>query len=165
MNDLRFSTPPAEVEEKKETENSNVKRKFNIRKYFLFALVLIVLLAALFFLPSLFSKAKENFSFWGGGSAEAGSEYYAVFLDNSQVYFGRLVSKSAGEMVISDVYYLQAGGEEVSARLNDQRFTLIKLGQELHGPTSDMMINMQHVVFYENLRADSKVVESIRNKK
>jgi len=92
------------------------------------------------------------------------SEYYAVFLDNDQVYFGKMISKSKEEMTLSNVYYLQAN-TATNAELNDQRFTLIKLGQELHGPTEEMKINVEHVVFYEQLREDSKVVGSIRDQK
>jgi hypothetical protein len=38
---------------------------------------------------------------------------------------------------------------------------LVKLGNELHGPTDELYINPNQVVFYEFLRDDSKVVESI----
>ena len=91
--------------------------------------------------------------------------YYAVFLDNNQVYFGNMVSKSKEELILTNVYYLQvsAGASEAVPQLSDPRFTLIKLGQELHGPTDELMINREHVVFYEKLREDSKVVESIKN--
>ena len=87
------------------------------------------------------------------------SDYYAVFLDNNQTYFGKITSKSKDKMVLSGVYYLQANTDP-----NIERFNLIRLGQELHGPTSEMIINMNHVIFYEHLRDDSKLVQSIIDK-
>lgn len=88
------------------------------------------------------------------------ADYYAVFLENSQVYFGKIVSKSEKEIILEDVYYLQAGSE-VGTDLNNQQFTLVKLGQELHGPMDEMFINTKSILFYERLRPNSKVVESI----
>ena len=89
---------------------------------------------------------------------KVGSEYFAVFLDNEQVYFGKMISKSREEMVLRGVYYLQAN----TAANANQKFSLVKLGQELHGPTDEMTLNMEHVIFYEQLREDSEVVGSIR---
>lgn len=90
------------------------------------------------------------------------SEYYAVFLTNGQVYFGQLKEKNNREFVLTNVYYLQLSDTATAQQeLSESRFSLVKLGDELHGPTDEMFINMDNLLFYEKLKKDSKVVESI----
>lgn len=88
--------------------------------------------------------------------------YQAVFLTNGQVYFGRLSSLGFGTMRLQDVYYLQVSGNE-EEEAEQQNFSLIRLGDELHGPTSEMIINKRQILFWENLREDSPVIDTIRN--
>jgi hypothetical protein len=91
--------------------------------------------------------------------------YYAVFLNNGQVYFGNLKDKTDREFILTHVYYLQLEQKDKSpqAQLSGSLFSLIKMGNEIHGPTNEMFINRQNILFYEKLREDSKVVKSIQN--
>lgn len=163
MQDMKFNTP---VLPKTKMPEGQIKTKkpFFSKKIILFTVILIVIL----FSPFIAGRVKEKFFGADISDSAVSSDYYAVFLDNNQVYFGKVVSKSNEEMTLTDVYYIQAAGASISptsSDINRERFTLIKLGQELHGPTEEMMINMEHVVFYEKLKEDSKVVESIKNQK
>lgn len=89
----------------------------------------------------------------------------AVFLTNGQVYFGVVQSKDNNEVVLSDIYYLQSDRAVNSATNleSQQDIKLIKLGNELHGPEDRMEINRQHVLFIEDLKADSKVTKAIQD--
>lgn len=96
--------------------------------------------------------------------------YSAVFLSNGQVYFGKMVRHTGDEIILNDVYYLQVsqgnmegGINTVQETLTEPSFSLVKLGQELHGPTDELFINTYHVLFYETLRDDSNVVQSIED--
>ena len=89
--------------------------------------------------------------------------FSAVFLSNGQVYFGNIDSNSSKEMILKNVFYLQAEEGQQADSLNQSRFKLVKLGSELHGPQDILIINKSNVIFYEYLREDSKVVDSIRN--
>lgn len=96
-----------------------------------------------------------------------GNSYQAVFLSNGQVYFGKLVS-SRGSYKLSDVYYLQSKQpiQAQGADIDQQGdMALIKLGKELHGPEDWMLINREHVVFVEQLKDDSRVVQAIKKAK
>jgi hypothetical protein len=97
------------------------------------------------------------------------SSYQAVFLDNGQVYFGKLSSRRSSELVLSDVYYLQFKDEssDFNQQVDSQNpdLTLIKLGNELHGPSDVMKINRDHVMFVEELAEGSKVVSAIKDHK
>lgn len=83
-------------------------------------------------------------------------KYQAIFLTNNQVYFGRLKNISSDYLILSDVYY---------AKVNDDgKGQLVKLGAiEPHGPMDEMTINRNQVLFWENLRPDSQVVNTIQS--
>ncbi len=99
-------------------------------------------------------------------------DWQAVFLTNGQVYFGQVADNSASELVLADIYYLQVTrplqqaqeGEEQAAT-GQGELSLVKLGNELHGPMDRMHINRQHVLFIEDLKDDSNVVQAIQNDK
>lgn len=93
-------------------------------------------------------------------------ERQAVFLTNGQVYFGYVKNEKSDPMVITDVYYLQVqqalqADGTASASQADQQVSLVKLGNELHGPKDEMRINREQILFVEDMKADSKVNESI----
>jgi hypothetical protein len=103
------------------------------------------------------------------------SEYQAVFLTNGQVYFGKLDFEH-GWIVLNDVYYLQlaedlqpasAGDSNADAKPDDaqnqqQKIQLVKLGAELHGPEDEMFIAKDKILFWENMKDDAKVMQSIK---
>jgi len=95
-------------------------------------------------------------------------KYWAVFLTNEQVYFGHLKNLDTDYPQLTDVYYfilrkpLQGQLEEEMAKLEP---SLIKLGNEIHGPVDSMIINKDHILFVEQLKDDSKVVKAIKEHK
>ena len=123
--------------------------------------VIVVILIGLF----LVSKYTNwNILNVNKGNASA-SGWQAVFLTNGQVYFGQITKSSEKSVVLEDVYYLQVAQspqpapEGAAAQANN--LSLVKLGNELHGPKDAMKINMSQVLFTEELKADSKVVDAI----
>jgi len=94
------------------------------------------------------------------------SDWYSVFLTNGQVYFGKLSNADSSFMRLSDVFYLQVGPQQGSGAANQQpNISLVELGGELHGPTKEMEINSAHVLFYERMKSNAKVVEAINQYK
>lgn len=105
--------------------------------------------------------------------------YQAVFLQNGQVYFGRLSNVNREYVVLTDVYYLQnkaadqaegeaatqneAAADSEATKEGESQLQLNKLGSELHGPQNQMFIVQDNISFWENLKSDSKVVEAIKN--
>ncbi|MBI5139495.1 hypothetical protein HZA26_02710 [Candidatus Nomurabacteria bacterium] len=95
------------------------------------------------------------------------SEYQSVFLENGQVYFGKLEYKGSW-IKLTDVYYLQVTdplqvGGEVGTNSKEQNIQLIKLGSELHGPKDEMFISKSKVLFWENMKDEAKVLQSIKD--
>ncbi|OIO49640.1 MAG: hypothetical protein CO042_02490 [Parcubacteria group bacterium CG_4_9_14_0_2_um_filter_41_8] len=99
-------------------------------------------------------------------------DWQAVFLTNGQVYFGQVKAQNSAQVILKDIYYLQVtrplqqtqeGQEQADATQGE--LSLVKLGNELHGPTDNMYINRDHVLFIEDLKDDSNVVQAIDNYK
>ncbi len=100
-----------------------------------------------------------------------GSKYQAVFFENGQIYFGKLQALNGNYMKLTDIFYLQSSDNKDSsnpqATSSDQsqsgnNMQLIKLGDEIHGPQDEMIITKDQVLYYENLKADGKVTQSIK---
>lgn len=84
------------------------------------------------------------------------STYQAMFLTNDQIYFGHLKNISSEFLMLSDVYYVKIGESGAGQ--------LVKLGAiEPHAPQDKMVINKNQVLFWENMRFDSTIVQTIQN--
>ena len=82
--------------------------------------------------------------------------YQAIFLTNDQIYFGHLKNVSSDYLILSDVYYVKVSENGAGQ--------LIKLGvSEPHAPKSEMIINQDQILFWENLKTDSPVTKTIQN--
>ena len=93
------------------------------------------------------------------GGLGAGT-YQAVFLSNGQVYFGMLSHRKSQYPTLTNIYYLQTG-QQLQPSATSPNVSLVKLGDELHGPADTMRINRDHIVFIEDLKPDSQVVALI----
>ncbi|MFA6106377.1 MAG: hypothetical protein WC745_01745 [Patescibacteria group bacterium] len=134
--------------------------------------VIIMLMVADFLFYS--SKKFNRLSNWVNPD-----RYQAIFLSNGQVYFGRVADVTPETLLIEDIYYLktvqtlqasEGGAGETPEKANPEsidteNFSLVKLGNEIHGPEDNMSVNLEHVLFVENLKPESKVVEAIREYK
>lgn len=98
--------------------------------------------------------------------------YQAIFLTSGQVYFGNLEIDGSW-IVLRDVYYLQADpSSQLSGTQQPQgtnqipsNFQLVKLGSEIHGPEDVMHIDSDKIIFWENMKPDSQVVQAIEKYK
>lgn len=172
----RFASGPARptsVPERKETaasessapavtphtgRHNSPKSKRRGMKWVISAVVAIVIVAlALWFFVFRVSAA---------GQIETGS-YQAVFLTSGQVYFGKLTFIDDKYMKLTNVFYIQtsSSSEVQSGSTSSTDMQLIKLGNEIHGPKDSMVISRDQVLFFENLKDDGKVVQTIKSYK
>ncbi len=136
-------------------------KKSKLKFFTMIALAVLAVIAILFGGWSWYQSAV--------GVGIDGGKYQAVFLTNGQVYFGKLHTLGGGYMKLTDIYYLQAKTTDTSNDTSSLQSTsnsisdvqLIKLGSEIHGPSDEMIISKDQVLFFENLKKDGKVVESI----
>jgi hypothetical protein len=144
------------IREKEMSGTQRSRRPNLIRKLFFGAVIAFVVVGLYFFKSNSLSQVSDG--------------YQAVFLSNGQVYFGKL-EQDGGWLVLNDIYYLQASDslqqKTVPTENNNlnQNVQLVKLGTELHGPEDMMFIERDKVLFWENLKEDSKVVEAIQKDK
>jgi len=96
-------------------------------------------------------------SFQGCGRFSFDTEYQAVFLDNGQVYFGKISDTNKDFLLLNNVFYVQSTVNLETKQVNS---ILIKRGNEWHGPNL-MRINTTHVVLIEPVGAGSKVQQLI----
>lgn len=93
-------------------------------------------------------------------------KYQAVFLNNGQVYFGKVTGSTSKYYNLQNVFYLSSNqsssAESTTNSTASNNFTLVKLGCELHGPYDQMIINRDQVTFWENLKDSSTVVKTIK---
>jgi len=97
------------------------------------------------------------------------SRRQAVFLNNGQVYFGFVDGPDKQIVHINDVYYLKnqqnanENQQQSTDTKNGSQFILVKLGNESYGVESSLYVNRDQIVYYEDLRDDSKVSQAIKN--
>ncbi len=95
------------------------------------------------------------------------SKFQAVFFTNGQVYFGKLQILNSSYMKLNDVWYLQTKSSSTSTPVqqttaqSSNDVQLVQLGGEIHGPTDQMVINKDQVLFFENLKPDGQVTQTI----
>ena len=101
-----------------------------------------------------------------GATGINASRFQAVFLNNGQIYFGKLSNFNDTSFKLTNIYYPQAqsAGEEEETSTQDASngIQLIRLGDEVHGPESEMFISKDQILYYENLKSDSKVSQLIQ---
>lgn len=156
-------TPRATVSRPAPVEEKSAKR-------FILPIIISILVIAAIIIGWFFWSNRQNSTV-----AIDSSKYQAVFFTNGQVYFGKLHAANGEYLKLTDIYYLQgqqsaatnADGsknpQETSTNSNDVQ--LIKLGNEIHGPEDEMVISKDQLLFYENLKPDGKVAQSIEKSK
>ena len=134
----------------------------------LVVVVLVLLIFGALFREKLFGKVP------GDGKVMTTSKsgaYQAVFLTNGQVYFGKITTSDTNYVSMKDIYYLQVvqpplqgtpqQGQVAPTENQQPQISLVKLGNELHGPVDEMHITRAQILFYEDLKSDGNVVKAI----
>ena len=132
------------------------------------SLGVLVLVGVVSVLAAVLLVVELRERFRGQASGLDASTYQAVFLTNDQVYFGILIHPEAQFPVLSDVFYVQLNGsvEEFKSQGTSPTGKIVRLGKsEPHGPANKMILNRDHILFYENLRPDSSVLRIIQGLK
>jgi len=147
---------------------SHSPQKHTSRKKAPLIIGIIVLLALLAAAGWWLMRGNDN-----GAIGIDSNKYQAVFFSNGQVYFGKLHQTKGDYLTLTDVFYLQTeASKNDTASKNPQATTddqgnvqLIKLGNEVHGPEDKMVISKEQILFYENLKSDGKVAQTIEQYK
>lgn len=90
------------------------------------------------------------------------STYQVVYLSSGQAYFGRLQNTGGEYLELKNPYVVQdvqQPTDEKSAQPNQT--TLVKVRDQVYGPDDSMALRSENVLFWQNLREDSKVAQAI----
>lgn len=132
------------------------------RKKWPFFAILVAVLVVLAFVGWWFMGS-------GGGVKQPASDrYQAVFLDNGRTFFGKLKNIDGDYLLLESAYYAKdaevpenATAEQKAAIKNN--VSLAKVGSEVYGPETSISIRAEQVLFWQNLKSDSKVTQAIEN--
>ncbi|MCL4357291.1 hypothetical protein M1512_00105 [Patescibacteria group bacterium] len=117
------------------------------------AMIVILLVAVTLVVASTQPKSQANYVY--------SNKLQAVFLNTGQVYFGNIQSINPQYLVLTNIFYLQTNNQSSSSSSSNNNVSLVKLGCELHAPYDQMVINMQQVTFWENLRSSGQVAKAV----
>lgn len=91
-------------------------------------------------------------------ASSAPKGYIAIYLTNGKVYFGKIEQLDSEEPVMSDVFFLNA--TKVADAL-EAEFQLVRLADQFQAPVDRLTLTRDHVLYWEELSDDSKVVQAI----
>ena len=130
--------------------------------------IIVIAVVAVLFRDKIFSKGGSG----SGAAMGKSSGYQAVFLTNGQVYFGKMSDATDSYVMLKDIFYLQVNQPQIQGSQQSQQqaqqqpqLSLVKLGQELHGPVDEMHINRSQILFYEDMKEDGKVFQAMKEYK
>ncbi len=150
------------MQQQPQMQMSEEPRKSSKMPWIILAIVVIVIVVlGVLFRGKLFKGSGGDVL---GTATDQASTYQAVFLTNGQVYFGQISNTQDNYVTLKDIYYLQVGPQQGSGTdaLNAQQsISLVKLGNELHGPEDEMHISRSQILFYEDLKTEGSVVKAI----
>ncbi len=92
-------------------------------------------------------------------------DWQAVFLSSGQVYYGKLTQSQGQFYRLTDVYYIHSNAATNPDKTRPPQLTLVKMGNELHGPEDEIIINRDHILYIENLKSDGEVAKKIAEAK
>lgn len=121
--------------------------------------VVLVTLAVVILAAAALMSQRDRIRLALGGTEAAyidGTTYQSVVLLTNQVYFGRL-HIDGDVYTLTDVYSFSGGSDPQTTGT----VQLVKRGSELHGPEEPLVIPGRSVLFFENMRTDSQVVQAI----
>ena len=96
------------------------------------------------------------------------TKYQAIFLDNDQVFFGKLQGVEGSYLTLKDAYYVQGKNQKTAEQppTDQQESTqLLKVSDTVYGPDDTMSIQSDKILFWQNLKSDSKVSKAIDSQK
>ena len=124
--------------------------RFTRRKMIVAAAIIVALIAGWFGLQAFLHRNEQQID---------RGRYQVVFLEDGKVFFGKLQNTQGAYLTLTKAYYTQGqgdGSDTASANVK-----LVKVGDETYGPESTMSIQTNKVLFWQNLKADSKVTKAI----
>ena len=136
---------------------SNKPQNSRGKSWLAITLIVVVLLLATVWL--VMSRAQ---------TMEKSGKFQAIYLENGQTYYAKVVKEDALNIYLDEVYYIQIEKQTLPATEEGAEPqtvdvpVLIKRGQELHRPQGLMQINRSKLVAVEEIGAESQILTEIQ---
>lgn len=101
-----------------------------------------------------------------GNKLPSKGKYQAIFLANGTTFFGHLSGLGNSYVTISDAYRIQQNNQTPAPGATPgPQLSLVDTEKSLEGPEDTVQIASSQILFWENLKDDSQVVQAIKSKK
>jgi len=146
---------------KKEQKSKYVKGTNNYMKKIFISTILIFVLLLIFVAAFL----------WQDGTVRNTIQlfryrdsYQAVFLNNGQVYFGNIVELTNEYVFLEDPYSIKVQQKETAEEESAQsEIKLLSIEDEFYKPEGYMLIKKSEILFIEELKDSSQIINIIEN--
>ena len=93
------------------------------------------------------------------------NSYQAVFLNNGQLYFGKITEITNEYIIMEKPHFLQLAQESEDLEVQEVQpeMKLISIKDEFHKPKDFVLIEKSAVIFIEELRDVSQIADAIAN--
>ena len=105
------------------------------------------------------------------GDLDKEFKYKAIYLDNNQVYYAKVVREDAISIYLDDVFYIQTQQQTVPAEEGEEEPqvvnvpVLIQRGDEFHKPEGLLQINRDKLIAIEEIGEGSEILMEIERLK
>ncbi len=105
------------------------------------------------------------------GDMDKEFKYKAIYLDNNQVYYAKVVREDALSIYLDDVFYIQTQEQTIPAQEEDEEDrvvnvpVLIQRGEEFHKPEGLLQINRDKLIAIEEIGEGSEILMEIERLK
>ena len=101
------------------------------------------------------------------GDLDKEFKYKAIYLDNNQVYYAKVVKEDALSIYLDDVFYIQTQQQQIPPQEEDGEPqvvnvpVLIHRGDEFHKPQGLLQISRSKLIAIEEIGEDSEILLEI----
>jgi len=99
----------------------------------------------------------------GTGQVIDKTSYQVVYMSNGQAYFGKLQNVSGQFLTLASPFSAQNPQQDSSD--TNAAVPLVPVTEQVYGPENSIALRSENVLFWQNLRDDSKVTQAIKNQK
>jgi hypothetical protein len=93
--------------------------------------------------------------------------YQAVYLSSGKIYFGKLQNTGGDYLTLTQAFTTQdltaPATQNSKQQIQQTQTAITKLSQQVYGPDDTIALSSKQVLFWQNLRDDSKVVQAIKS--
>ncbi len=137
--------------------SKGLKLTYNSMRLFISVIAVLVLVVMIILIGNKFEGESDMKDYY------ISEGYQSVFINSGETYFGKVIEINDEVLVLDNVYYLQDQQPlQAGPQPKESELSLIKLGSEIHGPQSQMIIPVASISFIENLKETSAIVRAIQ---